>query len=112
MEEYKYFVAFPVQSVVHVNTKVCLPEGTEQVLQCLHQDVFYLLSVCGGEYNLLFSICWGSIIRATDSKKLKKMIKKAGSVLGTAKDPIMEKKKLPNRINNAAELLHNILIKQ
>ena len=34
------------------------------------------------------SICWDSSIRASDTKKLDKLIKKAGSVLGTALEPL------------------------
>ena len=34
------------------------------------------------------AICWSSSIRASDSKKLNKLIKKAGSVLGTALGPL------------------------
>ncbi|MEQ2312488.1 hypothetical protein AMECASPLE_031543 [Ameca splendens] len=33
-------------------------------------------------------ICWGSSIRARDLKKLNKLIKKAGSVLGTPLEPL------------------------
>ena len=33
------------------------------------------------------AICWGSSVRASDSKKLSKLIKKAGSVLVTAPEP-------------------------
>lgn len=43
-------------------------------------------------------ICWGSSIRASDSKKVSKLIKKAGSVLGIALEPqelIVERRMFP-----------------
>ena len=47
----------------------------------LKQNVVDLLQVCYGECNLLCSHLLGSSIRASDSKK-------AGSVLGTALEPV------------------------
>ena len=38
--------------------------------------------------NFFSAICWCTSIRATDSKKLNKRIMKAGSVLGTALQPL------------------------
>ena len=43
-------------------------------------------------------ICWGSSIRAGDSKKVSKLIKKAGTVLGIAlepQEPIVERGMFP-----------------
>lgn len=54
-------------------------------------------------YFLFFaSICWGSSIRASDTKKLNKLIKMAGSVLGTALerlDSVVERRMLHKLLN-------------
>ena len=45
------------------------------------------------------AICWGSSIRASDSNTLNKLIQKAGSVLGTALEPlelVVERRMLQN----------------
>ena len=62
---------------------------------------------------MLGSICWGSSIR--DSKKLNKLIKKAGSVLGTALETILKRRmlhKLVNIKNNTDHPLHNIVLQE
>ena len=62
--------------------------------------------------------CWGSSIRASDTKKLNKLIKKAGSVLGTALEPlelVVERRmlhKLLNIMDNTTHPLHNLLVRQ
>jgi len=64
------------------------------------------------------AICRCSSNRASDSKKLNKQIKNAGSVLGTVLDPlelIIRRKMLHELLDimdNTAHPLHNILIKQ
>jgi len=89
--------SFPGQQTgLEMQHKGCLQERTKQavlleeteVLRCLSKDFAYLLQVCGGVCNLICSICWDSSIRARNSNKLNKLIKKAGSVLGTAMEPM------------------------
>lgn len=64
------------------------------------------------------AICWGSSIRANDSKRLNKLIKKAGSVLGSALEPlesVVERRmlyKLFNIMDNTSNPLHNLLVGQ
>ena len=70
-------------------------------------------SVFGGECSLLFSPLLGNSFRVGDSKKLNKLIKKAGSVLETALKPlelIMQRKILEKQLNmmdNTAKVLQN-----
>lgn len=58
------------------------PEEAE-LLQCVQQDVGDVLPVCCCQTHFFFAVvCWSSNIRACDTNRLDKMIKKAGSVLG------------------------------
>ena len=64
------------------------------------------------------AICWGGSIRTRDSKKIKKLIRKASSVLGTALEPLeltVERKMLQKPLtllDNRAHPLHNPIQKQ
>jgi len=64
------------------------------------------------------AICWWSSIRANDSKKLKKLIKKGGSARETALEPlklIVQGRRFQNQLNiadNTAHPPHNLTIKQ
>ena len=64
------------------------------------------------------AICWGSSIRASDSRRLNKLMKKAGSVLGTALEPresVVERRmlhKLLNIMDNTIHPLRNLRVRQ
>ena len=64
------------------------------------------------------AISWGSGIRACDSKKINKLIRRAGSVLGTAVESlevVMERRmvqKLLSIMDNNMHPLHNLVCKQ
>jgi len=64
------------------------------------------------------ALCWGSSIRARDSKKLNKLIKETCSRLGTALgslELIVQRRMLPKLLSvmdNVARPQHNIVIKQ
>ena len=64
------------------------------------------------------AICWGSSLRAGNSKKLNNLIKKPGSVLGTALESlelVVERRmlhKLLNIMENTTHPLHHILVRQ
>ena len=63
-------------------------------------------------------ICWGSSIRASDLKKLNKLIKKAGSVLGTVLEIlelILQQRilhKMKNIMDNSEYPLHSTVFQQ
>ena len=85
----------------------------------MQQDVGDLLSVYGGLCSLLFSavVCWGSSIRASDTNRLNKLIKKASSVIGCKQDTLealVERRtlKLLNIMDNPLHPLHLSLVKQ
>jgi len=62
------------------------------------------------------AICWSSSIRDRDSRKLNKLIKKAGSVLRTALEPLelMSKRRMFQNqfsiLENTAHPQHKIVI--
>lgn len=59
--------------------------------------MFYQSVVASAIFSAV--ICWHSNNRASDTKRLNKLIKKAGSVLGTALEPmemIVERRMLQN----------------
>ena len=63
------------------------------------------------------TICWGSCIGASDSKKLNKLIKKAGSVLGTDLEPLEGvQRRMLHKVTDILDItactLHYIVLKQ
>jgi len=64
------------------------------------------------------AICWSSSIRARDSKKPNNLIKKAGSVLGTALEALEQsfKRGVPHKLenikNNTVHPPHNFMLTQ
>ena len=64
------------------------------------------------------AICWGSSIRTRDLKRINKLIRKAGSVLGGTLETlemIVQKRmlhKLMEMMEDSSHPLHNTLIKQ
>ena len=86
MEDYRYLG-------VHLDNRLDSKYNADAVYKKGHNRLYLIRNLrsfnictkmCGGEYSLLCSICWGSSIRTRHSKKLNKPMKKAGSVLGTA----------------------------
>ena len=89
MEDYKYLD-------VHLDNTLAYKKGQSR-LYFLRNLRYY--SVCRKMLHIFYKsvvessvssavICWKSSIRASDLKKLKKLIKKAGSVLGTVMEPL------------------------
>ena len=71
------------------------------------------------ESAIIFAaICWGSSIRTRDLKRINKLIRKAGSVLGVTLEPlelIVQKRmlhKLMKMMEDSSHPLHNTVIKQ
>ncbi|XP_062851515.1 bcl-2-like protein 11 [Trichomycterus rosablanca] len=62
---------------------------------------------------MLSAICWGSSIRAKDSKKLNKLIRKAGSVLGFALEPLelIIEQRIMHKLLNLCKSLKNEALK-
>ena len=52
-------------------------------VDCKILHIFNQSVVASASANFFAAICWGSSIKASDSKKLSKLIKKAGSLLWT-----------------------------
>ncbi|XP_062860103.1 dehydrogenase/reductase (SDR family) member 7Cb isoform X1 [Trichomycterus rosablanca] len=78
--------------------------------------IFYQSVVAGAVF--FAAVCWGGSIRAGDAKKLNKLIKKAGSVLGCSLDGfelVVERRsvnKLISILDNPSHPLHDLLIRQ
>ncbi len=71
------------------------------------------------ESALFFAVtCWGSSMKAADENKINKLLKKAGSVLGTNLDSVsvVAERRMLNRLlaimDNPSHPLHNTLARQ
>ena len=68
--------------------------------------------------NFLCPICWGGSIRASDTKKLNKVIKKVGYLLGNALEAlelVVERgmlQKLLNIMDNTSNPLHDLPVRE
>ena len=81
--------------------------------------VLYIFHKSAMESSILSAVvCWGSSIRASDLKKLNKVLKRADSVLLAVLEPleeIMQRRilyKMKNMIDNPEHPLHNTVIQQ
>ena len=126
-ESYKYLG-------VHLDEKLNWKCNSEAVYKKGQSRLYFLrklksFNVCNKMLNMFYqsvvagafffaAICWGSNIQARDSKKLNKLIRKAGSVLGTALEPlevVVERRmlqKLMTIMDNEAHPLHSLLLEQ
>ena len=119
---------------VHLDNRLDWKCNTEAVYKKGQSRLYFLrklrpFNVCSKMLHMFYrsvvestiffvAICWGSSIRASDSKRLNRLIRKAGSVLGTTLEPlelVVERRmlnKLLNIMDNNAHPLHNLTIKQ
>ena len=78
--------------------------------------IFYQSVVAGAVF--FAAVCWGGSIRGGDTKRLNKLIKKAGSVFRCSLDGfevVVERRslnKLTAILNNTSHPLHDLLVRQ
>ena len=118
---------------VHLDNRLDWTDSPEAVYREGQRRLYFFrklrsFNVCSKTLHLLYQsvaasaiifagICWGISIRV-DTKELNKLMKKAGSVLGTALEPIelvVERRmlhKLLNIMDNTSHPLHDLLVRQ
>ena len=124
VEEYKYLR-------VHLDNRLEWKCNTKYIYKKGQSRLYFLrklrsFNVCTKMLHIFYrsvvesaisfaAICWGSSIRTRDLKRINKLIRKAGSVLGVTLELIVQKRmlhKLMKMMEDSSHPLQNTVIKQ